>query len=639
MIIEKTKKLLRFGVYMLLPMLGGAWVGVSCTDTWDDHYESLGGGENGVHEGTIWSAIKSNPNMSNFAKLIEGCDYVDRLNGSQVFTVFVPTNDDFSAAEAEALITEYKAQAEKVLPENNTVIKEFIQNHMALYNHSFTNMRTDTLVLMNGKYAVMKPDTTLNGIKMSDINQLYSNGVLFVMDKKVDFTPNVFETFRKDADYDSIRSFLYNSHYYYKVFQPEQSVAGSIVNGKTQYLDSVFTQRNELYNYVGLINSEDSNYVMVAPTNTVWKQLIDEYQTYFDYPEKLADRDSMAYTHSRLAIVRGTTFSRTFNTDASLNDSAMSIASTRSYTSRKSIWGGMPFEYYQYYMPKAAKGALNQTEVQSCSNGEVRKATEWNIDKRMSFHQFIIAEPYDLDEVKKEYDTSIKDSVESATHSVGYVTIDNKKFYNKVWNNSFVTYDNYFPTSDYWVKYELPGGVLSNIGYDIYLVTVPALAEDSTASEVQCKPTKIKCKVVSPGLTSGEEELLNPNSPYFVAKGTPYFQPNPDSVCYVQLAENYKFPKASYGVGDKTLKSYLKIETKVLSAELRKKTHIRTLRVACVMVVPHGSLEVVDALPATIGTGDKMTKVPASDQGKPGVLMYPHGKYDDRDYKGWYMLR
>ena len=89
MIIEKTKKLLRFGVYMLLPMLGGAWVGVSCTDTWDDHYDSLGGGENGVHEGTIWSAIKSNPNMSNFAKLIEGCDYVDRLNGSQVFTVFV----------------------------------------------------------------------------------------------------------------------------------------------------------------------------------------------------------------------------------------------------------------------------------------------------------------------------------------------------------------------------------------------------------------------------------------------------------------------------------------------------------------------------------------------------------------------
>ena len=41
MIIEKTKKLLRFGVYMLLPMLGGAWVGVSCTDTWDEAWVAV----------------------------------------------------------------------------------------------------------------------------------------------------------------------------------------------------------------------------------------------------------------------------------------------------------------------------------------------------------------------------------------------------------------------------------------------------------------------------------------------------------------------------------------------------------------------------------------------------------------------
>jgi hypothetical protein len=56
-------------------------------------------------------------------------------------------------------------------------------------------------------------------------------------------------------------------------------------------------------------------------------------------------------------------------------------------------------------------------------------------------------------------------------------------------------------------------------------------------------------------------------------------------------------------------------------------------------VVPHGSLELVDQLPATVGTGSKMTKIPASAQGQPGVLLYPHGQYDDRDYKAWYMQR
>ncbi len=610
---------------------------VSCTDTWDDHYESLGGGENGVHEGTIWSAIKSNPNMTNFARVIEGCDYVDRLNGSQVFTVFAPTDNDFTSAEAEALIAEYKAQAETVLPENNTVIKEFIQNHMALYNHSFTNMHIDTLVLMNGKYAVVNPDTTINGVKMTDVNQLYSNGVLFTMNKKLAFEPNVFEAFRKDQDYDSIYSFLYNSHYYYKVFQPSQSVAGSIVNGKTQYLDSVFTQRNELYSYVGLINSEDSDYIMVAPTNAVWKQLIDEYQTYFDYPEKLTDRDSMAYTQARLAIVQGTTFSRTFNTDAALQDSAMSTNCVRSYTLRLSAWGGVPFEYYQYYMPKAAKGALNQTEIMKCSNGEVRKATEWNIDKRMSFHTYRIAENYDLKEVKKDYDNSSKDSMDAVSHVVDYVTADNKAFYNKVWNNSFLTFESKVATSNHWMTYTIPG-VLSNIGYDIYLVYVPALAADTTATGEQRLPTKFKARLISPGLPSDGEVLENKEDPYFQTKGSAY-EPAPDSICYVKLANDFKFPKATVGVGDESMKTYLRIDSSVSNNELRKKSHTRTMRINCILVVPHGSLELVDQLPATVGTGSKMTKIPASAQGQPGVLLYPHGQYDDRDYKAWYMLR
>lgn len=610
---------------------------VSCTDTWDDHYESLGGGENGVHEGTIWSAIKSNPNMTNFARVIEGCDYVDRLNGSQVFTVFAPTDNDFTSAEAEALIAEYKAQAETVLPENNTVIKEFIQNHMALYNHSFTNMHIDTLVLMNGKYAVVNPDTTINGVKMTNINQLYSNGVLFTMDKKLAFEPNVFEAFRKDQDYDSIYSFLYNSHYYYKVFQPSQSVAGSIVNGKTQYLDSVFTQRNELYSYVGLINSEDSDYIMVAPTNAVWKQLIDEYQTYFDYPEKLTDRDSMAYTQARLAIVEGTTFSRTFNTDAALQDSAMSTSCVRSYTSRLSAWGGVPFEYYQYYMPKAAKGALNQTEIMKCSNGEVRKATEWNIDKRMSFHTYRIAENYDLKEVKKDYDNSSKDSMDAVSHVVDYVTADNKAFYNKVWNNSFLTFESKVATSNHWMTYTIPG-VLSNIGYDIYLVYVPALAADTTATGEQRLPTKFKARLISPGLPSDGMLLENKEDPYFQTKGSAY-EPAPDSICYVKLANDFKFPKATVGVGDESMKTYLRIDSSVSNNELRKKSHTRTMRINCILVVPHGSLELVDQLPATVGTGSKMTKIPASAQGQPGVLLYPHGQYDDRDYKAWYMQR
>ena len=67
--ITKINKVLSVG----LMCCGIAAALTACTDTWDDHYESLGSGN--MHEGTLWQAIKSNPNLSNFAKVIEECDY------------------------------------------------------------------------------------------------------------------------------------------------------------------------------------------------------------------------------------------------------------------------------------------------------------------------------------------------------------------------------------------------------------------------------------------------------------------------------------------------------------------------------------------------------------------------------------
>lgn len=625
----------------------------ACTDAWDDHYESLGSGEGGVHEGTLWQAISSNPNLSNFAKVVEGCNYVDKLNGSQVFTVFVPTNDHFTEAEADKLISEYNDQKGKVLEENNTVLKEFLQNHMMLYNRSFTNLRNDTLVMMNGKYAFINPDSTVNGVKMSAVNQLYGNGVLNIVDSPVTFFPNVFEAYRKDADYDSLYSFLYNEHYYFKEFQAWQSVAGSIVNGKTQYLDSVFKQINQWYDYVGLINSEDSNYIMVAPTNKVCEDLVKEYEPYFDYSNKSLDKkisDSLQYKMSRLAIMRGTTFSRTFNNETSLQDSAMSVNCTRNYTQRKSRYHGIPMEYYQYYMPLAAKGALNQTEIMKCSNGEVRKASEWNIDKRQTFHQFIIANGSNYHKVDSITDPSGKttEDVPKASKSNISVSSNNKAFYDKLWDHSIQEVSPNYTTLAYNVYYTLYN-VLSNVGYDIYLVTAPALAADTTASAELRRPTKFSCKMYGPGLSSSGEKL-NPPS------GGKYFETRPDTIDYFLVASNYKFKMCTQGMDNENLQYDLMITTSNTSTNDMvpdpdrpdKKLYTRTLRINAILVVPHGSLELVDELPATIGTGNKAITIPASAQGTPGIIMYPHRAYDDEagafktdagDYKAWYMQR
>ncbi len=604
-----------------------AFAVTACTDTWDDHYNSLGSsdGDAVMHEGSLWQAIKSDPDLSNFAAVIEGCDYAKTLNSSQVFTVFAPTNDQLSQAEVQALIAEYKAEvANRVVEEDNVVLKEFIQNHMALYTHSVKREGSDSIVLMNGKYALLDYNT-IDGKRILTRNQLYSNGILFKVAEQVSYLPNVFEYLRKDPELDSVRSFLYNGMFYRKEFIPELSVAGSIVNGKTQYLDSVFQTQNELFDYLGRLSTEDSSYIMVAPTNEVWKQLVEEYEPYFNYPKDVDKRDSLVYTNTRLAIMRGTTFSRTFNSEASLLDSAMSVNSTRNYSARRSLWGGIPFEYYQYIKPmEKPYGALAQAEMMTCSNGQFYKATQWNIDKRQTFNQFIILNANQSTNVKElsKLEDSHHELVPTISEVPCYVNSDYRNFYDRVWNNMFVEYRPNLTTPNHSVTYYLRD-VLSNIGYDIYLVTVPALANDSNATEAVRVPTKLRITMTTPGKGS-ERMKTKDGSETFVTKA--------DSIDYLLLAEDYKFDVCTAGVSEEPQQITLQVETRVSSAELRNGTYTRTMRINCVLIVPHGALQLVDALPED-------ESIPSYMWGTPGVLLYPHGQYADRPYKWWYMQR
>lgn len=597
----------------------------ACTETWDDHYDSLGD-SSGMHEGTLWQAIKNNPELSNFASVVEACDFAKSLNSSQVFTVFAPTNSNFSQAEAQALIASYQQQVrDSVVEEDNTVLKEFIQNHVALYNHSVSTTSNDSITLMNGKYAILKSGD-IDGAKIILKNQLYGNGVLYTLERPVNYLSNVFEYVRKDADLDSLRSFLYNSKFYYREFMPELSVPGSIIDGKTQYLDSVFTQRNDLFTTIGRLNSEDSSYIMVAPTNAVWRQLVEEYEPYFNYPEGVDKRDSLVYTNSRLAIVNGATFSRTFNTDAALNDSAMSTSAMIAYSLRKQMWGA-PFEYFEYRKPQTKPyGVLAQDEIITCSNGELHKASQWNIDKRMTFNQYIIIEAEDRNSVREvsEMKNSKGDMEPTITPASRYVTNDNRAFYDKVWSNTFVEFVPSIATVNHSAIFNLKN-VLSNVGYDIYVVTCPALANDSNATEKQRLPTVLRFTIEQPG--KGAEQIKGEDGK------VKNFVTTPDAIDYLLVAEDYKFDVCTWGIEDEDLQATLKIETKVQTSEVRNDVYTRNMRIDCILLVPHGSLQLVDALPAE-------SDINASAWGTPGLLMYPHGQYDDsRTVKRWYMQR
>ncbi|MBR5038611.1 MAG: fasciclin domain-containing protein [Prevotella sp.] len=556
----------------------------ACTDTWDDHYDRKG---EGMNDASLWQAISQNSNLSNFAKVVQACGYDKALNSSQVFTVFAPTNDNFSAQEADELIAAYNAEKGKVNEDDNTVIKEFIQNHIALYNHSIAESCSDSLTLMNGKKTVLTTSSFCNSPILST-NGHYNNGVLFTIQGKAHYFPTVFEYLRKDADLDSVASFFYNSRFYRKEFYPERSVPGGLENGKTVYLDSVFVQQNDLWDMLwAYTNDEDSTYWMVAPTNKEWKKLIEEYEPYFNYDNNVAFRDSMVYTMPRIAIVLGANFSRTLNPDAHLTDSALSTSAAERYTYRYSYWGNNNLHYYQFggksatntQKPYSATGIFTGTDNVECSNGVVMKSDDWKINKLNTFHQWRIYEAEETSNIKEvsKKENSTTGEMEPTIDPIIREVLNNNRFYGKVWSNEFVEFKQMQTTQNHTVTFNLRS-VLSNIGYDIYLVTAPALANDSNATEEERIPTKLTCTINyhnQEGET--ESEVLQSG-----------VETNPNVVDYILLAEDFKFPTATWGLSESVPQITLDVTTKVSSPEIRSKKYTRTMRIDCVMLVPHG---------------------------------------------------
>ena len=291
----------------------------SCTDTWDDHY-NIGS----TYKGNLWESISTNQELANFASVVKACGYDASLASSQMFTVFAPTNANFSEAQAQELINVYgQEKSQSVKNNDNTAIKEFVQNHIALYNYSVSGNSNDSIVMMNGKYMSLTSNS-LGGQSMTLAGNV-GNGVLYTLDKKVDYSPNVFEYLKKDAELDSVANFLYEFNQY--VFDPALSVPGEIKDGQTHYLDSVSVLENEMFAHLDAkLASEDSTYWMLVPTNDEWNRLVPEYEKYYQYDNSVPKRDSMQYVNARLALLRGTIFSRTQNPDRTVRDSALATS-------------------------------------------------------------------------------------------------------------------------------------------------------------------------------------------------------------------------------------------------------------------------------------------------------------------------
>jgi hypothetical protein len=248
------------------------------------------------------------------------------------------------------------------------------------------------------------------------------------------------------------------------------------------------------------------------------------------------------------------------------------------YNRRKNSWGADSLHYFQYYNPYQAGGIFSGTTNVNCSNGVIMKADEWHFDKTETFFQTRIIEAEARGAIKEVsmVDNPTKGTKEETISPRIHYVEANNSFYNKVSNNGFVEFEQAKTTVNHSVTFNITD-VLSNIGYDIYLVTAPALAADSTATAIQRLPNVLRCTLSYNDQDAKKQENRIVSS----------VENNPDIVDYILLAEDFKFPVCSYGLNEDQPQVTLTVETRVTSTQQRNNTHSRTMRIDCIILKPH----------------------------------------------------
>lgn len=542
---RKSMKTMKYILMAFLPLMA-----LSCQDEWDEHY---GQANPMASQESLWQALKGRAELSNFVRLVENVGYEYYFDGDRMFTLFVPTNDCLTEANVDSLTEVYNTQKNNKIKNNdNTVIKQVLQNHMAMYNYAaIASGDSVQMMMLNGKYSYLA-DGAVNGVKYLSSNMLYRNGVLFTVGGKLPYFANVSEYFTMDDELDSIASFF--SRYNVYEFDASRSVPGEIVDGKTVYLDSVMDLKNVMFDELGYINREDSAYWMVVPTDRQWRELYDEYKAYFNYDNTTAKRDSMENVMTHKAIVQGTVFN--MNIQPSVNDSVISTNYNESN-----------YRYYKCLRPFGEGGVFSGARSVECSNGKVFISDDWAIDKRTTFFQ----------EVKIEAENAFyQDSIAKCKEPVSTYTVPSgNPFYGQVSGNAYVQVEPRNTAVTPLIRFTIPG-LLSNIGYDIYAVFAPAIASDTLATDTL--PLKVKFSLKyndQDGRQVNNIKMENPEG------GTYVYETTPNVVDTILVARDYKIPTCSYGLSEPQVRLTVESDRGTASK------YTRILRLDCIIFKPH----------------------------------------------------
>lgn len=525
-------------------MMAGLFL-ASCSD-WNDHYE---GTADAASEGaTIWQQMKATPELSDFCDVLEQTkvyrmhkktpvSYADLLSGGQSFTVLAPVNNTFNKDSLLQLVQTVRG--------DSAVEKSFVQNHItrSLVSSSPNNAK---MLMLNMKHMTMENGLVDNTpVKLA--NTKSSNGMFHILQHALPYKHNILEMLCDNPQLTDIGANIMSFNE--DIFDPTSSVSNGVIDGVPIYVDSVVYERNRLLENVGLLDAEDSTYLVVVPTTEGWREIYNETSQYFLYDKSVDKRDSLQQYYTMSALLEDAVFNMT--DQKSIQDSLISVPYLRtnqSFEKGKKV-------YHVFQKPFEEGGILYGANKLDCSNGRIYTTPKWSFKPTDTFFKELRTEGESTWMLTQERDCSynIRRQIADSISSGSYLQIIPKS-----------------GTSNWELTFRISNTLAGD--YDICMVLLP----QSVAGLNNGKPCKFKATI------NYVDEDNNAQS--FNCNNT-QFESNAERVDTIVVAEGFHFPTCNYDQNE--VKVTVKLQCSILARETSR--YSREMYLDCIYLRPRTS--------------------------------------------------
>ena len=360
----------------------------SCSDTWDDHYESLSGL---TYDGSLLGYLQDNPDLSDFVEVVKASGFDKDLASNQVLTVIAPKNGSFDKQYYLNLIQNGRKKE---------VIDEFIKNHICRYNISM-GAEEQTVTMMNKKNVKLGTisEGTSEEENVDKMNVSCSNGVVHGIDGYLPYQYNIYEFLAKDwrdnytpaeplpaldengeavevelPPYETLYGYL-SEMYVDSLDEPRSVSRGVDENGDQIWVDSVVISNNKILRRLdAYLYREDSTYITLLPDFDAYNRRFQGIKGLFNfnvsYNSDQAVRDSVQRYWAHYYSLCDLSYNMGQHQNIHTQDSLFSTAFSR--------WS---WPYNVYYNPYEEEGIMSSVyETIDCSNGQVCRVHEYPFD-------------------------------------------------------------------------------------------------------------------------------------------------------------------------------------------------------------------------------------------------------------------